>query len=334
MSRLPVEQLPARLAALDLAGTEVHHLPDWKGYEDPKRLQIIRHIAMMRGRDPRIANLAVEIIKKAKVKPRDYKGQAAALLKWVQDPKNIYYVNEPGERLQDPIFTIKQGWGDCDDQVLVLTAFFESIRLKWKLVLGGTCNGKKVRHIEGQPFSRGCKWAHIYAMVGTPPFRPTKWYYCETTVQGVPLGWDVVSGHKSYLPEMDTSYRGRPRVVKVKRAPRKFRPRKLPSAERRSPAYAMAYGGFIPSAKSNPYGQSALSPIGAAVGASMATEMEDGRNSWAWDPDWTPEQKAKATLIDVKKILPAVITGVVISVSTQLLLDYIRPKVGLKGKAK
>ena len=128
LSRLPVEQLPARLKALDLAGTEVHHLPDWKGYEDPKRLAIIRHIAMMRGRDPRIASLAVDIIKKAKAKPRQYKKQAAALLKWVQDPKNIYYVNEPGERLQDPIFTIKQGWGDCDDQVMVLCALFESIR--------------------------------------------------------------------------------------------------------------------------------------------------------------------------------------------------------------
>lgn len=334
LSRLPVEQLPARLNALDLAGTEVHHLPDWKGYEDPKRLAIIRHIAMMRGRDPRIASLAVDIIKKSKAKPREYKKQAAALLKWVQDPKNIYYVNEPGERLQDPIFTIKQGWGDCDDQILVLTALFESVRLPWKLVLGGTCNGKKVRHIEGKAFPKGCKWAHIYCMVGTPPFNPTRWYYCETTVQGVPLGWDVISGHKSYLPEMDSAPRGKPRIVKSKRAPRGFRPRGLPAVENTSPAYDVAYGSFQPSQHSTDYGQSALSPIGAAVGASMAMELEDqpGKSSWAWEDDWTPEQKAKATLLDVKKILPAVVTGVVISVSTQLFLDYIRPRLGLRVK--
>jgi hypothetical protein len=657
LSRLPVEQLPARLNALDLAGTEVHHLPDWKGYEDPKRLQIIRHIAMMRGRDPRIASLAVDIIRKAKVKPRDYKGQAAALLKWVQDPKNVYYVNEPGERLQDPIFTIKQGWGDCfaedtlvlradmelvpiqdvkvgdriwgrdrwsavvntwekgklavtevclnngsvmrltgehkvyvkscekhgpacpdivkvrtnckdrefswvrirvaqltegmeilqpdqieqptaerwvdsegawllgafiaegwaeeyramvsgkdghrkeatkhrakayaesqgwstrwdekylainsreavafvaecgkgalnkripqrvlregdlealdeglrldastnsrgngwtlgtvsstlavqyrvlqrmlgrststklvtdhggfgnnpiyrvgvrnptknqdrrlrvqaihrevnevpcydiatddhyvylpeadatvsncDDQILVLTALFESIRLPWKLVLGGTRNGKKIRFIEGSTFPKGCKWAHIYCMVGTPPFKPTKWYYCETTVQGVPLGWDVISGHKSYLPEMDTTYRGKPRIVKLKRASRRFRSRPLPAADRTSPAYQMAYGGFQPSQQSTDYGQSALSPIGAAVGASMATEIEP--SDWSWDPKWTPEQKAQATLLDVKKILPAVITGVVISVGTQLILDWVRPHMGLRKAIK
>jgi hypothetical protein len=331
VSRLPVEQLPARLTSLNLAGTEVHHLPDWKGYDDPKRLEVIRHIAMMRGRDPRIASLAVDIIKKAKVKPRDYKGQAAALLKWVQNPKNVYYVNEPGERLQDPIFTIKQGWGDCDDQIMVLGAMFESIRLPWKLVLGGVCNGKKVRYIEGTAFPRGCKWAHIYAMVGDAPFNPTKWYFCETTVRGVQLGWDVVSGHKSYLPELATAPRGKPGVVKLGRAPRKFRPKKAPAKKRRSPAYAMAYGGtFQPSGD---YGQSALSPIGAAVGASMATEMERS-NSWAWDPSWTPEQKAKATLLDVKKILPAVVTGVVISVSTQLLLDWLRPKFGIAKQVR
>ena len=331
MSRLPVEQLPARLQALDLAGTEVHHLPDWKGYDDPKRLEIIRHIAMMRGRDPRIASLAVDIIRKAKVQPREYKKQASALLKWVQDPKNIFYVNEPGERLQDPIFTIKQGWGDCDDQILVLTSLFESVRLPWKLVLAGTCNGKKVRYIEGTDFPQGCKWAHIYAMVGTPPFKPKRWYYCETTVRGVPLGWDVVSGPKSYLPEMGAGPKGPARMVKLpNKPPKKFRAKRPPPASRRSPAYGVAYGDFQPSTHSD-YGQSALSPIGAAVGASMATEMED--QDWRWDPEWTPGQKAKATLIDVRKILPAVITGVVISVTTQLLLDWIRPKVGIK-KAK
>jgi hypothetical protein len=329
LSRLPVEQLPARLAPLDLAGTEVHHLPDWKGYEDPKRLEVIRHIALMRGRDPRIASLAVSIIKKAKVEPRDYKGQAAAILKWVQNPKNVYYVNEPGERLQDPIFTIKQGWGDCDDQIMVLAALFESVRLPWKLVIAGTCNGKKVRFIEGGTYPEGCKWAHIYAMVGTPPFHPTKWYFCETTIQGVPLGWDVISGSKRFLPEMGSSG-GPARVMKAPRPKKRFRPAKLPPKQNRAPSYDVAYGTFTPSAPDADYGQSALSPIGAAVGASMAVDMNDEDNSWAWDPNWTPEQKVKATLLDVRKILPAVVTGVVISVVTQLMLDYIRPKVGLR----
>ena len=41
---------------------------------------------------PRLIKQAVDIIRKAKVQPREYKKQASALLKWVQDPKNIFYV--------------------------------------------------------------------------------------------------------------------------------------------------------------------------------------------------------------------------------------------------
>jgi hypothetical protein len=67
----------------------------------------------MRGRDPRIAKLALKVIRQSGAKPREYEKQAAALLKWVQDPKNCYYINEPGERLQDPIYTIKVKHGDC-----------------------------------------------------------------------------------------------------------------------------------------------------------------------------------------------------------------------------
>ena len=334
MSRLPVEQLPARLKSLDLSGTEVHHLPDWKGYEDPKRLQIIRQLSMMRGRDPRIASLAVSIIRKAKVKPRDYKGQAAALLAWVQNPKNIYYVNEPGERLQDPIFTIKQGWGDCDDQVIVLAALYESIRLPWKLVLGGTCRGRKVRHIEGDKFPRGCKWAHIYLIVGTPPFKPNRWYFAETTIQGVPLGWDVVSGSKKYLPEMDVS-RGPSKIVPAPPPPRRHRPPALPRQHRRSPAYLLANGvannpryQAAPSAYgvTNGYGVPTLSPIGAAIGASLAVEAEE--EGW-----FNGSKKKKAAIIDMKKVIPAVITGVSVAVSTQLILDYVRPRL-FKGGQK
>ena len=98
--RLPVEQLPTRLQAIDLGSTETNYIKDWKSLSEPERLKLIRNIVMMSGRDPRLAKLSVDIFKKAGVQPRDYKGQAAALLKWVQDPKNVYYCNEPAERLQ------------------------------------------------------------------------------------------------------------------------------------------------------------------------------------------------------------------------------------------
>jgi len=304
LSRLPVEQLSARLQPLNLAGTEVHHLPDWPGYDDPKRLAVIRQIAEMRGRDPRIANLAASIIKKSGAKPREYKKQAAALLKWVQNPKNIYYLNEPGERLQDPIFTIKHGFGDCDDQIIVLCSFFTSIRLDWKLVIAGTCNGKKVRFIEGQHYPRGCKWAHIYCMVGVPPFHPKEWYFCETTIDGVPLGWDVISGRKSFLPELEKPAKGPSRIMRAGRPPRGYRPKSLPQVKHRSEAYAMAYGHFQPSG----YGTTSLVPIGAGVGAGMAASTASHAHNGSQWLDW-------------KQVLSGILTGVAISVVTAIIME-------------
>lgn len=293
MSRLPVHRLYTKADELDLGKAKVYHLPDWGRLTHPERLGVIRQIATLRGRDPRIAKLAVSILKKAKIKPRQYKQQAAALLAWVQDPKNVYYVNEPGERLQDPIFTVKAGFGDCDDQVLLLSALFESVGLPWKLVLSGRCNrtGQKIRHVEGASLPSDARWAHVYGMVGTPPFSPTTWFFCEPTVQGVPLGWDVIDGDTAYLPEMESPKVGAASVVGAGPAPKGHRPKKLPAPGKRSPAYAEAYGDGRPS-----------TAAGGAVGAAM---VADDR------------------LLDWKKIGTAVITGVAVSVLTSTLLDWV-----------
>jgi hypothetical protein len=312
LDRLPVEQLPARLKSLDLVGANVYHVPDWKSMADPERLRFLRKISMMRGRDPRIASLAVDIIKKAKVQPRDFKGQAAALLKWVQDPENVYYVNEPGERLQDPIYTLKVKYADCDDQVLLLCSFFESVRLPWKLVIAGKCKDKKVRFIEGGRYPMGCTWFHIYCMVGTPAFAPKKWYFCETTIDKVPLGWDILAGDKSYLPEGEAPTKAPGRLMLPPAAPPGFRPSKLPPAENRSPAYDLAYGEAY-----------MFSPVGAAVGASIASDIEDmptGGKSTRW--------------LDFEKLLPGIVTGIAVSVTVQLALDWIRPKLFSKRQDK
>lgn len=318
-SKLAIENLSAKTKELDLgSGTTVHHLPDWAMYDDPKKLQVLRKIAEMRGRDPRIAKLAVAIIKKAKVQPRDYKGQAAALLAWVQDPQNVYYVNEPGERLQDPIFTIKNGFGDCDDQNLVLCSLFESVKLPWKYVISGRSrtSGEKVRHIEGDKYPQNCEWTHIYCMVGTPPFSPNVWYFCECTVQGVPLGWDVISGDHSFLPEMVKNKKGPQRIEdEGVKAPFGFKPVDPPKNKQWSPAYAAAldakgnehYGDVFNTVR----GFGSSGGIGASVGSTVAGEMLDskrGQSSW----------------LDFKKVSQAIVTGVTISVITQLILDYIR----------
>lgn len=305
MSRLAVKNLATDAKALNMGNARVYHLPDWHGLSHPQRLVVMRQIATQRGRDPRIAKLALNIIRKSKAKPRQYDKQAAALLKWVQNPKNCYYINEPGERLQDPIYTIKVKHGDCDDMVLLLCALFESVNLPWKQVLSGrTGQGQKVRYIEGQPVPQGCSWAHIYCMVGTPPFNPDRWFFCEPTVEGVPLGWDVIDGDHRFLPEMAKRKRNKQAVIMgAPRVPFGFRPSKMPPLKNRSPAYDMAYGS---PAMLN-------SAVSASVGSSLATEMEDESLDW-------------------KKIRLAILTGVAVSVGTQIALDILRGTGIAQGK--
>lgn len=195
-------QLRTRTNRLATSQPKVYHMPQWDGYGDPKRLDVISRIAESRGRDPQIATLAVSILRKSGVKPRQFKKQAAALLKWVQD--HIYYVNEPGERLQDPLYTLKVGYGDCDDMTIVLYSLCRSIRLPVKLVIVGMDrNGRKVRYHQGDAhYPQGVDWSHIYLAVGDDPFNPRQYNYAEPTVQGAPLGWDVVNAKNFNIPEL------------------------------------------------------------------------------------------------------------------------------------
>jgi len=189
---------------IQLEQPQTYHLPEWDGFKDPKKLQILREIVLQYGRDPRIAQLAVEICRRAKCKPREYKKQASCLLKWVQT--NIYYVNEAGERLQSPMYTLKTGMGDCDDMAIILCSFFESLRLPWKLVISASTPSGLVRYHEGDPNFKPLAYSHIYCMVGDRPFTPKKWTYCEPTMD-VPMGWDIVATQndpeaRKYLPEL------------------------------------------------------------------------------------------------------------------------------------
>lgn len=199
--------------AIDLDGAshypKVWHLPSWKHGNDAQRIAVLREIAERSGRDPRMATLAVNILKTHNIQPRDYRGQANALLKWVQH--NIYYINEPSERLQDPTYTLKVMYGDCDDMALLLASLYEACRLEWRYVLSGKVGKKNARWIEGQKLPKNGRWAHIYLLVGYPPFQPQKWQFAEPTLRNVDLGWDIIQSMdkgESLLPEMGSMERG------------------------------------------------------------------------------------------------------------------------------
>lgn len=294
MDRLPVHELGTQVDPIEMGKPQVYHLPDWRSLRHDQRLELIRWVAESRGRDHTIAKLAVDICWAAGARPRQYEKQAAALLAWVQDPENCYYMNEPAERLQDPLYTIKVGHGDCDDQVILLCSLFESIRLSWKLCLAGKKKVgnsiEKVRHIEGNVVPEGVAWTHIFCMVGTPPFGPKRWYFCETTVEGVPLGWDVMDGDKKYLPK------GIPEMQELYKGPVRIMP---PTHE------------FEPS-----YGQtSALIPL--AVGMGVADAVEDSE---------------KGEAIDWARVRLGIATGVVTAIGTTLALQYLNGEGMWKGR--
>lgn len=205
MNALTRAQLHAR--PLALPEPKVTHLAGWGNMSDPARVAFLRSVAEPAGRDPRIRALAAQILAQAGVDQRQYERQADALLKWVQ--QNIAYLNEPGETLQDPGYTLRVKHGDCDDMAILLAALYESIRLPWKFVLAGTMPStrQRVRWVEGQPFPRGAVMAHIYLAVGFPVFRPERWVFVEPTVKGAPLGHDVTAPaepvlSRTTLPEL------------------------------------------------------------------------------------------------------------------------------------
>ena len=200
METMNVGGMKARRVNLDEAKT--YHLPAWGETSDPKRIAILRRIALAGGRDPRVATVAIGVLKTNGVQPRDYVGQGRALLKFVQS--RIYYANEPGERLQDPAYTLRVGYGDCDDMALLLAALCESIRLPWKFVISGRRGGRVVRWVEGDRYTPA-RWAHIYLAIGDRPFVPKRWFFAEPTLRTVDLGWDVVNASKGGtvpLPEL------------------------------------------------------------------------------------------------------------------------------------
>ena len=159
----------------------------WSTWTDKGRLRVLRGFTQKYGRDPRIREFTVDVIRQAGVQPRDYPGQAAAILRWVQN--NIYYINESGEQVQSPFYTLRKRYGDCDDQAIMIGAMAESVMLPWRFCLAGTGLGSKaIKHYEGGPMPWSGTFSHIYVQLGWPPIKPTTWVSAEPTIKGLPLG--------------------------------------------------------------------------------------------------------------------------------------------------
>lgn len=180
-------------------GPRVWRLPAWTQKSNPERIAVLSRMAREAAADPRMRRLAVQIFLAAGVPERDYRGQAAALLKFMQE--RVYFVNEQDEVLQDPAYTLSMdangsvgtdAHGDCDDKAVAYAALCRSVHLPVRFVTSGRLRGRPVRWVEGSGRSPPAGWSHVYNQVADHPFRPLLWSYADATLRGAALGWDVI----------------------------------------------------------------------------------------------------------------------------------------------
>src|SRR6056297_1512306 len=111
-------------------------------------------------RSPRIRALAINIVREANVREKDYYGELEAIHKWVQ--RNIRYMRDPvnQETLSYPEeLAFNTRAGDCDDMTILEIALLGSIGIKaWPVVIGMR---------QGVP-------SHVYLQAQVPPGKHRK----------------------------------------------------------------------------------------------------------------------------------------------------------------
>ncbi len=105
---------------------------------------------------PEIRRLARDIVFRVfDRQQRDRRAHAIALARWVQT--TIIYVNEMPEVFQTPVTTLAEGYGDCDDQAVLLAALLEAVGIPAYLIAIGWSVGPDAPDYE-----------HIYAAAELP----------------------------------------------------------------------------------------------------------------------------------------------------------------------
>lgn len=136
------------------------------------KLQFLTQLIRAHGRRPDVRAAALAIVSRAGVRSRDWPGYVRAIQAAVQ---RLLYAREPVEQFAGPDQVVRQGGGDCDDQVLLVGSLLYSIRIPVRV------------HVIGwpKPGQRSVTWRHVYveARLGR------RWVPVET-IHRVPLGWD------------------------------------------------------------------------------------------------------------------------------------------------
>lgn len=150
-----------------------------------ERVGILQDLTHKSVQDPTMRKLALQITRQCPA--RDGKCEAKAIDAWTR--KNIRYTGDVGphklgrngpvegvDLFQAAARTVEFGGGDCDDHSI--------LNCTLALHNGMACKYRVTSPTKG----RGEDFTHIYAMVGLPKNRPTKWVALDTTLPGQRAG--------------------------------------------------------------------------------------------------------------------------------------------------
>lgn len=154
---------------------------------------IMQGIARKASADPRVRQLALNVLQQNSVASHNYIDEARALAQFVQ--QNVRYVRDPNgiEQLHDPIYMIDQitkgtAQGDCDDQALLLASML--------LTIGAQPFFAIVRFNS----TRGA-YNHIYTVVYDKNWNGRrKRLVMDTIIKDKPIGFEAPYASKQEIP--------------------------------------------------------------------------------------------------------------------------------------
>ena len=143
----------------------------------------VRHIARMTLKgadDPDVRMTTARLLSRKCggrwcIPERDWSGEVHAIFGAVRE--HLRYTRDPEgtDLFQHPVRAFQTGGADCDDQSIALCSMLMSVGYPVRL---------RVIRSRGED-----DWNHIYALVGLPPGKPTRWVPLDTTVPGSRPGW-------------------------------------------------------------------------------------------------------------------------------------------------
>lgn len=155
-----------------------------------ERVGILQDLTYKSVQDPEMRKLALGITRGSP--ERDGEAEARAIYGWMRD--HVRYSGDIGphklgrkgpvegiDLFQSAARTVEFGAGDCDDHAI----------LACTLALH---NGLACKYRVTSPSRRGEEYSHIYAMVGLPKNRPSKWIAMDTTLERGRFGTEAPFG--------------------------------------------------------------------------------------------------------------------------------------------